>query len=215
MHILYSFKRCPYAMRSRMALFLTGIKCELREVNLKNKPLLMLDISPKGTVPVLVLDDGKVIEQSLDIIKWALGQRNIFDANLLDKQELFTDTTIELFDGDFKFNLDRYKYSTRYHEVNKEMHRDHCLKILKEIDKSFEGPAWFFGDDINKIDISILPFIRQFRLTDIEWFDDQEDIKNIKFWLNTFLESSLLKKIMIPYKPWKEQDDPLYFPIDL
>ena len=125
MHILYSFKRCPYAMRSRMALFLTGIKCELREVNLKNKPLLMLDISPKGTVPVLVLDNGKVIEQSLDIIKWALGQRNIFDANLLDKQELFTDTTIELFDGDFKFNLDRYKYSTRYHEVNKEMHRDH------------------------------------------------------------------------------------------
>ena len=215
MHILYSFKRCPYAMRSRMALFLTGIKCELREVNLKNKPLLMLDISPKGTVPVLVLDDGKVIEQSLDIINWALGQRNIFDANLLDKQELFTDTTIELFDGDFKFNLDRYKYSTRYHEVNKEMHRDHCLKILKEIDKSFKGPAWFFGDDINKIDISILPFIRQFRLTDIEWFDDQEDIKNIKYWLNTFLKSSLLKKIMISYKPWKEQDDPLYFPIDL
>ena len=215
MHILYSFKRCPYAMRARMVLCLTDIQCELREVSLKNKPSSMLDISPKGTVPVLLLDNGKVIDESLNVIDWALEQNNVFDANLLDNQELFTDKTIKLFDGDFKFNLDRYKYSTRYHDVDKKMRRESCLKILKELDKFFVGQAWFFGDNINKIDITILPFIRQFRLADIEWFDDQEDIKNIKFWLNTFLESSLLKKIMIPYKPWKEQDDPLYFPIDL
>ena len=79
----------------------------------------------------------------------------------------------------------------------------------------FVGPAWFFGDGINKLDISILPFIRQFRLANGEWFDDQEDIKNIKYWLNTFLESDLLKNIMTAYEPWKELDDPLYFPIDL
>ena len=215
MHILYSFKRCPYAMRARMALCLTDIQCELREVSLKNKPSAMLDTSPKGTVPVLLLDNGNVIDESLDVINWALKQHNVFDANLLDHQEIFTDKTIELFDGDFKFNLDRYKYSTRYHDVNEQIHRESCLQILKELDKFFVGPTWFFGDNINKLDISILPFIRQFRLANSEWFDAQEDIKNIKYWLNIFLESDLLKNIMTSYKPWKELDDPLYFPKDL
>ena len=215
MHILYSFKRCPYAMRARMVLCLTDIQCELREVSLKNKPSSMLDISSKGTVPVLLLDNGKVIDESLDVIDWALEQSNVFHANLVDHQEIFTDKTIKLFDGDFKFNLDRYKYSTRYHDVDEKIHRESCLKILKELDKLFVGPAWFFGDDVNKLDISILPFIRQFRLANGEWFDDQEDIKNIKYWLNTFLESDLLKNIMTTYEPWKELDDPLYFPIDL
>ena len=215
MHILYSFKRCPYAMRARMVMCLTDIQCELREVSLKNKPSSMLDISPKGTVPVLLLDNGKVIDESLDVIDWALEQNNVFDANLADHQEIFTDKTIKLFDGDFKFNLDRYKYSTRYHDVDENIHRESCLKILKELDKFFVGPAWFFGDGINKLDISILPFIRQFRLANGEWFDGQEDIKNIKYWLNTFLESDLLKNVMTVYEPWKELDDPLYFPIDL
>jgi len=215
MHILYSFKRCPYAMRARMALYLTNIQCELREVSLKNKPSTMLDISPKGTVPILLLDNGNVIDESLDVINWALKQHNVFAANLLDHQEIFTDKTIELFDGDFKFNLDRYKYSTRYHDVNEQIHRESCLKILKELDKFFIGSAWFFGDDINKLDISILPFIRQFRLANSEWFDAQADIKNIKYWLNTFLESDLFKKIMTSYEPWKEPDDPLYFLTDL
>lgn len=215
MHILYSFKRCPYAMRARMVLCLTDIQCELREVSLKNKPSSMLDISPKGTVPVLLLDNGKVIDESLDVIDWALEQNNVFDANLVDHQEIFTDKTIKLFDGDFKFNLDRYKYSTRYNDVDENIHRESCLKILKELDKLFVGPAWFFGDDVNKLDISILPFIRQFRLANCEWFDGQEEIKNIKYWLDTFLESDLLKNIMTVYEPWKELDDPLYFPIDL
>ena len=101
-----------------MVLFLTGIQCELREVSLKNKPSSMLEISPKGTVPVLLLNNGKVIDESLDVINWALEQNNVFDANLVEHQEIFTDKTIKLFDGDFKFNLDRYKYSTRYHDVD-------------------------------------------------------------------------------------------------
>ena len=102
MHILYSFKRCPYAMRARMVLYLTNIQCEIREVSLRNKPSAMLDISPKGTVPVLLLDNGTIIEESLDLIDWALEQRRIFDGNLSDDQELFTQKTIKLFDTDFK-----------------------------------------------------------------------------------------------------------------
>jgi glutathione S-transferase len=212
MHILYSFKRCPYAMRARMVLYLTNIQCEIREVSLRNKPSAMLDISPKGTVPVLLLDNGTIIEESLDLIDWALEQRRIFDGNLSDDQELFTQKTIKLFDTDFKFNLDRYKYSTRYVDVNEEVHKNTCLKILRELDKNLIGSFWFFGDEINKLDISILPFIRQFRLANIKWFDDLDDIKNIKNWLNIFLKSDLLKSVMEPYEPWFDLDEPIYLP---
>ena len=113
--ILYSFRRCPYAMRARMAIFIANIECELREVLLRDKPAQMLQLSPKGTVPVLQLKD-KVIDESIEIIEWVLKNEQIFVDELNSDQEHETNTLINLFDGDFKFNLDRYKYSQRYEE---------------------------------------------------------------------------------------------------
>ena len=111
--ILYSFVRCPYAMRARMALKLTEIKCEIREVRLNNKPKHMIDMSPKGTVPVLVLENN-IIDESNEIIEWALSFNNVFDGNLDEDQKDLTSRLIELFDSKFKYNLDRYNYATRY-----------------------------------------------------------------------------------------------------
>ena len=210
--ILYSFKRCPYAMRARMALQLASIKCELREVRLNNKPDHMLEVSPKGTVPVLVLDD-KVIDESNDIINWVLNDHKIFEDNLSDEQSNLTIDLIKLFDEKFKFHLDRYKYATRYKNSDGEVHRSECLKMLVNLEKIIPDSNWIFGEDISKLDISIFPFIRQFRIANQEWFDSQEDINKIKKMLMSFLESELFKDIMHVYDVWQVNSEPVYFPV--
>ena len=210
--ILYSFKRCPYAMRARMALQLAGIKCEIREVRLNNKPDHMLEVSPKGTVPVLVLED-KVIDESNDIINWVLNDHKIFEVNLNHEQSNLTKDLIKLFDEKFKFHLDRYKYATRYENSDKEHHRSKCLEMLVSLEKIVHDSNWIFGDDISKLDISIFPFIRQFRIANPEWFDSQEDIDKIKKMLMSFLESELFKDIMHVYDVWQVNSEPVYFPV--
>ena len=210
--ILYSFKRCPYAMRARMAIFLTNTECELREVHLKNKPQSMLDLSPKGTVPVLKIDNNTVIDESLEIVEWALDINNIFINQLRPDQQALTKELIILFDEEFKFNLDRYKYSVRYEDANPLESRSKCLEILKTIEKTISSSHWFFGNSLNKLDICILPFIRQFRIADPEWFDSLDEIKQVQLWLEHFLESSLLANIMNKIDPWKEGDQILIFP---
>jgi len=210
--ILYSFKRCPYAMRARMALQLAGIKCEIREVRLNNKPDHMLEVSPKGTVPVLVLED-KVIDESNDIINWVLNDHRIFEVNLNHEQSNLTKDLIKLFDEKFKFHLDRYKYATRYENSDKEHHRSKCLEMLVSLEKIVHDSNWIFGDDISKLDISIFPFIRQFRIANPEWFDSQEDINKIKKMLMSFLESELFKDIMHVYDVWQVNSEPVYFPV--
>ena len=209
--ILYSFRRCPYAMRARMALSLANIKCDLREVHLKNKPQEMLSISPKGTVPVMINELG-VIEESLDIINWVLSFNNIFINKLTENEIKQTDEVIKLFDEKFKYKLDRYKYAKRYDD-NPIYYRKICIDYLKEIETLIKG-NWFYGDDIQKVDICILPFIRQFRIADIEWFDSFKEIPNTKKYLNNFLTSSLLKNIMQKYIPWEEGSDLVIFPKD-
>ena len=212
--ILYSFKRCPYAMRARMIIFLTDIQCELREVHLKNKPQSMLDLSPKGTVPVLQIDAYKVIDESLEIVEWALGINDIFKKNkILPDQEVLTKDLISLFDDEFKFHLDRYKYSVRYQDANPIQSRSKCLEILNKIENSISNSNWFFGDSINKLDICILPFIRQFRIADPEWFDSLNEIHQVKSWLKHFLKSPLLLNIMNKNDPWQEGDQALIFPL--
>ena len=212
--ILYSFKRCPYAMRARMIIFLTDIQCELREVHLKNKPQSMLDLSPKGTVPVLQIDAYKVIDESLEIVEWALGINDIFKKNkILPDQEVLTKDLISLFDDEFKFHLDRYKYSVRYQDANPIQSRSKCLEILNKIDNSISNSNWFFGDSVNKLDICILPFIRQFRIADPEWFDSLNEIHQVKSWLKHFLKSPLLLNIMNKNDPWEEGDQALIFPL--
>ena len=209
--ILYSFIRCPYAMRARMALKLTNTKCEIREVRLNNKPKQMIDKSPKGTVPVLVLQK-KVIDESNDIIEWALSSNNIFDGNIDHDQINLTNNLIELFDSKFKYNLDRYKYATRYENINKDKHKKECLEILINLENLISNEGWILGSKINKLDISILPFIRQFRIADIEWFDKQNKIKGVQKILFNFLDSNLFKEVMYKYDVWEENAEPQFFP---
>ena len=198
-------------MRARMALKLTNTKCEIREVRLNNKPKQMIDKSPKGTVPVLVLEK-EVIDESNDIIEWALNSNNIFDGNIDYYQINLTNNLIELFDSKFKYNLDRYKYATRYENIDKDKHKMECVDILINLENVISNKEWILGSKINKLDISILPFIRQFRIADIEWFDKQNKIKGIQKILFNFLDSNLFKEVMYKYDVWEENAEPQFFP---
>ena len=209
--ILYSFKRCPYAMRARMALYLAEIKCEIREIRLSNKPEHMLEISPKGTVPILILED-KVIDESYDIVNWVIKKHDIFNDNLRSDQINLTESLIKIFDEEFKYHLDRYKYSTRYENTDSDFHRAECLKILIDLEIITSDSKWIFGEKLNKLDISILPFIRQFRIANPGWFDSLEEISKIKKILNNYLDSEEFKKIMFKYDEWKLGAKPVYFP---
>ena len=201
MPILYSFKRCPYAMRARLALKLANIQCELREVRLNNKPKHMLEVSPKGTVPILILKD-KIIDESIEIINWVLDQNNIFKDNISSEQIKITEQIIDIFDNKFKYHLDRYKYSNRYENADKKFHQNECLDILIDLEKVISDGNWFFGDELNKLDISILPFLRQFRIADPHWFDSLKQIPKIQKLLYNFLDSNLLNQIMFNYEVW-------------
>jgi glutathione S-transferase len=214
MPILYSFKRCPYAMRARMALYLSQTVVELREVSLRNKPQHMIEISPKGTVPVLLLDDGSVIDESLEIINWCIKRNpSLFKDRLNKDQELFTEDIIKIFDKEFKFHLDRYKYSSRYKDVDKTSHRNACISILKNLDKEIKNTSYFFSNNPHKIDLCILPFIRQFRIANPNWFDSHGEIIRIQKWLSSFLESYLLKEVMVSYEVWEKNKPITIFPI--
>ena len=216
MPILYSFKRCPYAMRARMALYLSKTVVELREVNLRNKPQSMLEISPKGTVPVLLLDDGSVIDESLEIIEWCIKEKkDIIKDTLNNDQELFAEDAIHLFDKKFKFHLDRYKYAKRYEDVDEISHRQSCVEILKNIEKEISNKKFFYTNHVNKIDICILPFIRQFRIANPEWFDNHNEFPKVQKLLNNFLHSSILEEIMVTHEEWKKDNSAIFFPTNL
>ena len=209
--ILSSFVRCPYAMRARMALKIAGIKCEIREIRLSDKPQHMLKVSPKGTVPILILKD-KIIDESIDIINWVNKKNNIFDRDVhIDMHEV-TEDIIFLFDNQFKFHLDRYKYSERFKDSDRNFHRTECINILMKLEGEIKTNNWIFGDKINKLDISILPFIRQFRISDPDWFDNQIFIPKVKNLLQKFTNSKLFKDIMFKYDIWKDKSPTVYFP---
>ena len=207
--ILYSFRRCPYAMRARMAIHISGQKCQLREVLLRDKPPSMLEYSAKGTVPVLILQDGKVIDESLDVIDWALNL-NDPDNWQRSKDTEKTKELIKINDGEFKYHLDRYKYSKRYDNEDPEFHRKRCLKFIESINNELNNSEYIFDDNISYADIVLLPFIRQYRIADIEWFDSLP-YNNLKKWLSSFLDSYLLNSIMKKYDLWKEGDEVTIF----
>ena len=199
-------------MRSRMALKLADIRCEIREVRLNNKPDHMLEVSPKGTVPVLILED-KIIDESMDIINWALDKVDVFKGNLKREKYNLSEELICIFDDKFKYHLDRYKYSNRYKDIDLEFHRSECKKILVNLENLISDTDWFFGDKLNKLDISILPFIRQYRIANPDWFDSQEDLQKIRRILNNFLASELFKEIMHNYDVWRDGSELVYFPL--
>ena len=209
--ILFSFRRCPYAMRARMAIKLCNLKCEIREINLKSKHKLFLELSPKGTVPVLLLQDGSVIDESLEIIEWATSKQD--PLNLMPKnQNIYQDdiTLIKKIDNEFKFHLDRYKYSSRYEDASGNEHKLKARNILVELNSILENKKWLRGDNPTLSDISILPFVRQYRIADIEWFDEKLDLPNIKNWVHNFINSSMFINIMTKNKTW-ETNDPITF----
>ena len=200
--ILYSFRRCPYAMRARMSLLESGVEVELREVILRDRPEHMMKISPKGTVPVLLLSDGTVIEESLDIMLWSLDDSWLVG----DWKDL-----IDVNDGEFKHHLDRYKYNNRYENVlSTEEHRGHAVSILKTYDDRLSNHAYLCGDSISLADLALSPFVRQFANTDRAWFD-QLPLPHLLKWLEGILESNLFKACMVKHKKWQQGDEPVFF----
>ena len=197
--ILYSVRRCPYAMRARMALILASKECELREILLKNKPDEMLEISSKGTVPVMQFVD-KVLDESLDIISWAMESpvSNVY--TYTGTEELLSEELIKLFDSKFKYHLDRYKYSSRY-GADPKNHQDECKTILNELEDKINPKPWIFGKEVSLLDISILPFIRQCKIANPDWFFAQSFIKVIDL-LNYFENSDLFTQAMQKYDLW-------------
>lgn len=204
--VLYSFRRCPYAMRARLALRYAGIVCELREVVLRDKPAAMLELSPKGTVPVLALPGAapatapRVIDESLDIMRWALAQRDAEGWLTADP-----DTTARLIavnDGDFKRALDRYKYPDRYPDADREAALAECERFIQDLDARLAGRAGLVARQPSLADFAILPFVRQFVMVDQAWLD-RSGCSALAAWLAAFLEGSLFNSIMQKYAPWQ------------
>lgn len=205
--ILYSFRRCPYAMRARMALMISGQEVRLREVVLRDKPDEMVAVSPKATVPVLVLSDGTVIDESLAIMNWALKKND--PANWLDNREA-SKTLIAEADGEFKNHLDRYKYPTRYDDVDPLYHRAAGLAILQSWDQHIAEQGQLTGIAPVWADIAIFPFVRQFANNDRDWFDIQP-IPSLQKWLAEHLESVLFQSVMPKFPQWKTGDEEAIF----
>lgn len=192
-HILYSYRRCPYAMRARMALKYAGIALETREIELKNKPAHMLKVSPKATVPVLVLSDGTVLEQSLEIMLWALQQQDKDDWLIADSE--LTQRLIAENDSIFKQALDKYKYATRFPEQSAEVYRTQGEVFLQRLEILLSQSQYLLSNQISLADIAIFPFIRQFSGVDTMWFEAAPYAK-LKIWLKTLIESELFTSIM-------------------
>lgn len=210
--LLYSFRRCPYAMRARMGLFAAGKEVELREIVLRDKPVHMLEISPKGTVPVLQLTDGTVLEESLDIMLWALGQ-NDPDGWLTPEKGSLDDMSalIDEIDGAFKHHLDRYKYATRYEGADEMVHRSLAMVALAPLVARLERTSQLFGSLISLADIALFPFVRQFANTDRVWFD--ENVPDVlQTWLQSHEKSDLFAIIFQKWSIWQEGGEVTLFP---
>jgi glutathione S-transferase len=206
--VLYSFRRCPYAMRARLALAVSGQTCRLREVVLRDKPSQMLEISPKATVPVLQLEDGTVLEESRDIMDWALGRSD--PENWLAGDVAAMRALVDECDGPFKQALDRYKYPNRYDLPDGVEHRAKGLVFLEKLNTLLDGKPNLFGE-ISYADAAIFPFVRQFANTDRAWFDGL-DLPNLQRWLATHLEGPLFASIMPKYAQWRAEDEEPLFP---
>jgi len=196
---LFSYRRCPYAMRARMALVESNIEFDIYEISLRNKPNEMLKISPKGTVPILRLNK-LVLDESLDIMEWAYKNSKSNHLNLLDlTDKKIADELVILNDGKFKDSLDGYKYFERAPEKSKVEHRKSCYFFLEILEKRLEATSFLIGDKRTFVDICIFPFIRQFMNVDKEWFDNS-DYKRVKNWLALLIKSDLFNRIMIKPK---------------
>lgn len=206
---LYSFRRCPYAMRARLGLLFAEVPVALREITLKNKPAQMLEISPKGTVPVLQLLDGSVIEESADIMTWALEQND--PQGLLDESVLFQGKSlIEQNDNEFKQWLDRYKYADRHPEMTQTEYRQQGEVFLQDLEALLTENNYLLGNSITIADIGVMPFVRQFAHVDREVFYDLPYPK-LQRWLQNWLAHPVFIQAMTKFQPWQEGDEVVVF----
>ncbi|MGP8292379.1 glutathione S-transferase [Vreelandella zhanjiangensis] len=210
LHRLYSFRRCPYAMRARLGLLFAELPVELREITLKNKPAQMLAISPKGTVPVLQLFDGTVIEESREIMVWALEQQD--PQGLLDaKVRTQANALIEQNDNEFKHWLDRYKYADRHLEMTQAEYRERGEAFLQVLEEKLTQKPYLLGDNATIADIGIMPFIRQFAHVDRDVFYSLP-YPHLQRWLQHWLEHAFFLQAMTKFHSWQEGDDVVVFP---
>ena len=197
--ILYSFRRCPYAIRARLALRQAGITPELREVDLRCKPPELIAASAKATVPVLVRPDGPPIDESLELMRWALAQNDPHGLLELaasdDAKELLLQN-----DGPFKHHLDRYRYPRRYGGSDGDAHRRQALAILREWNERLQPQGWLLGSAPSLVDLALLPFVRQFRHSDPAGFEAEPGLQPLQGWLDQFLSSPELAAVLEP--PW-------------
>ena len=206
---LYSFRRCPYAMRARLGILFAQQQVDLREVVLKNKPPQMLAISPKGTVPVLQLMDGSVIEESREIMVWALEQND--PQNLLDETlRTQADELIDQNDNEFKYWLDRYKYADRHPQMSQADYRQKGEVFLQQLEDLLSQNRYLLGNEISVADIGVMPFVRQFAHVDREVFYNLP-YPNLQRWLQNWLEHPLFVQAMTKFKPWEEGDELVVF----
>ena len=210
LHRLYSFRRCPYAMRARLGILFAELSVELREITLKNKPEQMLAISPKGTVPVLQLVDGTVIEESVEIMTWALKQND--PKGLLDEKVLSeANALIAQNDNEFKQWLDRYKYADRHPEMTQIEYRQQGEVFLQDLEALLTENTYLLGNRVTIADIGIMPFVRQFAHVDREVFYGLPYPK-LQQWLQYWLEHPLFVQAMTKFQPWQEGDEVVVFP---
>jgi len=185
-----------------MVLSYMEVSVELREVLLNERPQSLYKISSKGTVPVLLLKDGKVLDESLDIMRWAIkqGEQKLYEDKLNEQNQL-----IKYNDTKFKYWLDKYKYHVRYLEHSREYYQRKCSKTLAEYDMRLRENAYLMGDRIRLADIAIFPFIRQCANVDQNWFNN--NYPNLNQWLEIWKQSRLFKSVMMKYNQWKLGDE--------
>ena len=209
--ILYTFRRCPYAMRARMGLAYAGLNFQIREVDLKHKPREMLDISPKATVPVLLTEGSIVLEESLDILLWSLTENDLDgwrDYSVAELSQM--EALVEENDEVFKEHLDHYKYSDRYPAESKHTYREQCEIFLERLESQLRKTTFLFGKRISYADVAIFSFIRQFSNVEPLWFQSAP-YPHLKKWLAHFLVSDVFEAIMKKYQPWSVGDPAIYF----
>ena len=195
-------------MRARLSIAYSGTQVALREVVLKDKPTAMLEVSPKGTVPVLIDIDGTVIEESLDVMRWALAQND--PENWLDGLGL-DDPLILSCDDEFKHWLDRYKYAVRFPEQNEQWYREQGELFLDELEQLLTHHRYLRSDSLSAVDVAVMPFVRQFAGVDTNWWSERP-YPRVATWLEQLLESDLFKSVMKKYPQWKDGDPAIPFP---
>ena len=208
--VLYSFRRCPYCMRAHMALKYSGVKVELREVDLQDYPPQALKISAKATVPVLHLPDGTVIDESWDIVKWALAQNDPDNwSGKNNEHALDAEILIETNDFSFKEDLDRYKYADRHPEHSEAHYRKSCEVFIEELEDMLSENSYLLADELSLADIGVFPFVRQFSLVDKDWFE-QAPYPRVRQWLNKLINTKLFTDVFQKHELWQESAPAIY-----